>query len=83
MYLDIAARQFGLLDRWSPIKGQFSRTIEKGERISQSRLKRDERGLWQRRFWDEGPPKEQRERSDQSIDETLCGVQMPWMPAVG
>ena len=38
--------------RWSLIKGQFSRAIEKGERISQSRAKRGERGLWQRRFWE-------------------------------
>jgi putative transposase len=36
--------------RWSLIKGHFSRAIDKGERISQSRAKRDERGLWQRRF---------------------------------
>ena len=35
---------------WSLIKGHFSRVIEKGERISQSRAKRVERGLWQRRF---------------------------------
>ena len=38
--------------RWSLIKGHFSRAIEKGERISQSRAKRGERGLWQRRFWE-------------------------------
>jgi len=38
--------------RWGLIKGYFSRSIEKGERISDSRIKRGERGLWQRRFWD-------------------------------
>jgi len=38
--------------RWSLIKGQFSRGIEKSERISQSRTKRGERGIWQRRFWE-------------------------------
>jgi len=38
--------------RWNLLKGHFSRSIEKGERISQSREKRRERGLWQRRFWD-------------------------------
>jgi putative transposase len=38
--------------RWALIKGQFSRSIEKGERVSQSRAKRGERGLWQRRFWE-------------------------------
>jgi putative transposase len=38
--------------RWNVLKGHFSRTIEKGERISRSREKRRERGLWQRRFWE-------------------------------
>jgi putative transposase len=34
------------------IKGTFSRSIKKGERVSPSRVKRGERGLWQRRFWE-------------------------------
>jgi putative transposase len=38
--------------RWNMLKGHFSRAIEKSERISQSRMKRRERGLWQRRFWE-------------------------------
>ena len=38
--------------RWGLIKGNFSRSIQKGERLSQSRIKRGERGLWQRRFWE-------------------------------
>lgn len=38
--------------RWSLIKSNFSRTIEKGERVSASRGKRGERGIWQRRFWE-------------------------------
>jgi Transposase and inactivated derivatives len=38
--------------RWNLIKGHFSRAIEKGERISPSRTKRGERGIWQRRFWE-------------------------------
>ena len=38
--------------RWGLIKSHFSRNIEKGERISKSRGKRGERGLWQRRFWE-------------------------------
>ena len=37
--------------RWGLIKGGFSRNIETGERLSKSRQKRGERGLWQRRFW--------------------------------
>jgi putative transposase len=42
----------GFSVRWGLIKSYFSRSIEKGERISASRVKRGERGLWQRRFWD-------------------------------
>jgi putative transposase len=38
--------------RWNLIKGQFSRSISQGERRSKSRIKRRERGLWQRRFWE-------------------------------
>jgi len=38
--------------RWNLIKGSFSRAIETGERISKSRTKRGERGIWQRRFWE-------------------------------
>lgn len=38
--------------RWGLIKAQFSRSIETGERVSSSRIKRGERGLWQRRFWE-------------------------------
>jgi len=32
------------------LKGHCSRSLEQGERIWQSRAKRRERGLWQRRF---------------------------------
>jgi putative transposase len=38
--------------RWGLIKGNFSRAIQKGERLSPSQIKRGERGLWQRRFWE-------------------------------
>jgi putative transposase len=38
-------------NRWGQIKGYFSRHINKGERLTTSRSKRRERGLWQRRFW--------------------------------
>jgi putative transposase len=38
--------------RWNLVKGHFCRAIEKGERISPSRGKRRERGVWQRRFWE-------------------------------
>jgi putative transposase len=38
--------------RWNLLKGHFSRSITKGEKISKSRIKRRERGIWQRRFWE-------------------------------
>jgi hypothetical protein len=34
------------------LKGHFSRAIASGERISSSREKRRERGIWQRRYWE-------------------------------
>ncbi len=38
--------------RWALIKGGFSRAIPGGEPISESRRKKGERGLWQRRYWE-------------------------------
>ncbi len=38
--------------RWRQIKSAFSRVIEKDERIFNSRLRKQERGVWQRRFWE-------------------------------
>jgi len=38
--------------RWRQIKSAFSREITKEERISKSRLRKQERGIWQRRFWE-------------------------------
>ena len=38
--------------RWGLIKAAFSRAVERGERRSPSRIKRGERGIWQRRFWE-------------------------------
>ena len=43
--------------RWRLIKSHFSRSIEKGERISDSRLRKTERGLWQRRYWEHQNPR--------------------------
>ena len=37
--------------RWNLLKGYFSRGIPTGEPIGKSRIKRRERGIWQRRFW--------------------------------
>ena len=38
--------------RWALIKARFSRAIEADERRSASRLRRRERGIWQRRFYE-------------------------------
>ena len=38
--------------RWRLIKSAFSRALADGERISQSRAGKGERGIWQRRFWE-------------------------------
>lgn len=38
--------------RWSLIKANFSRSVEKAEIVSKSRAVRRERGIWQRRFWE-------------------------------
>ena len=38
--------------RWRLIKMEFSKSLPKTERRSKVRLKRGERGIWQRRFWE-------------------------------
>ncbi len=38
--------------RWSLIKAGFSRAIPKGEKRTESRIKRGARGIWQRRYWE-------------------------------
>jgi len=38
--------------RWRLLKAYFSRHIPTGERISPSRLRKNERGIWQRRLWE-------------------------------
>ena len=38
--------------RWSLIKANFSRCINKTELIKATRIKKGERGIWQRRFWE-------------------------------
>jgi putative transposase len=37
---------------WRLIKSAFSRSIATGERISNSRAAKGERGIWQRRYWE-------------------------------
>ena len=43
---------YGYATRWMLIKSGFSRTLPKVERINVSRLKKRERGIWQRRYWE-------------------------------
>ena len=38
--------------RWRLIKTGFSRRVPAGERISESRAAKGERGIWQRRYWE-------------------------------
>jgi putative transposase len=38
--------------RWQLIKARFSRGLPPGERISVSRSRKRERGIWQRRYWE-------------------------------
>ncbi len=38
--------------RWRLIKTVFSRALPKSERISHSRQRHAERGIWQRRYWE-------------------------------
>jgi putative transposase len=38
--------------RWRLVKTAFSRTLPHGERRSESRISKGERGIWQRRYWE-------------------------------
>ncbi len=38
--------------RWAAIKARFSKSIAPGEFQNASRLEKDGRGIWQRRFWE-------------------------------
>jgi putative transposase len=39
--------------RWRLIKSAFSRSLATGERVSESRAAKGERGIWQRRYWEQ------------------------------
>jgi len=39
-------------NRWRRIKAHFSHALNRGERRSESRIAKGERGIWQRRFWE-------------------------------
>jgi putative transposase len=38
--------------RWRHVKAMHSRALPTRERISESRLRKGERGIWQRRYWE-------------------------------
>jgi putative transposase len=38
--------------RWRLIKATFSRALRRGEKVSLSRSRKRERGVWQRRYWE-------------------------------
>lgn len=38
--------------RWKKIKAAFSRQLPRIEHLSESRTRKGERGIWQRRFWE-------------------------------
>ena len=38
--------------RWRLIKNRFAKELPKTERLSAVRIARNERGIWQRRFWE-------------------------------
>lgn len=38
--------------RWRLIKAAFSRSLPSGEPVSRSRAGKNERGIWQRRYWE-------------------------------
>lgn len=45
-------RGYGLFHTLGVNQGAFLTWVERGERLLASRIKRGERGLWQRRFWE-------------------------------
>jgi len=45
-------RDYDFALRWRLIKSAFPRELPAGERISESRAAKGERGIWQRRYWE-------------------------------
>ena len=48
--LPIGVTDFSL--RWRLIKSHFSKSLPKTELLTATRMRRGERGIWQRRFWE-------------------------------
>lgn len=49
--LELPQNEADYATRWRLIKTRFSKSIDKTEYINETRLKRNERGIWQRRYW--------------------------------
>jgi putative transposase len=50
--MDAAGGRRGFLDPLAPIKTAFAKALPKRERLTAVRKARNERGIWQRRFWE-------------------------------
>ena len=50
--LTLPRYDFDYAKRWALIKIYFSKQLPKTERINASRMRKRERGIWQRRFWE-------------------------------
>ncbi|WP_051906705.1 REP-associated tyrosine transposase [Methylomarinum vadi] len=65
--------------RWRSIKKAFSKSIPKTEYRSKSRVKRHERGIWQRRFWEYMCLTAIRWSIETIIPAWNAGIQCSWM----
>jgi putative transposase len=50
--MTLPAGDLDFATRWRQIKSAFSRRLPNGERVSDSRAAKGERGIWQRRYWE-------------------------------
>jgi putative transposase len=50
--IELPPGDFDFATRWRLIKSDFSKALPRAERLSAVRLRRGERGIWQRRYWE-------------------------------
>ena len=50
--LPLPEEDFDYSGRWREIKKRFSKGLPKREYLSEARMNKNERGIWQRRFWE-------------------------------
>ncbi len=50
--IELPPNDYDFATRWRLIKAGFSKAMPSNERRSNSRIKRGERGIWQRRYWE-------------------------------